>query len=439
MTIPSPPAAYSGPRREDLRIRRALLCWFARQRRSLPWREDRDPYRVWVSEIMLQQTQVAAVIPYYRRFLRAFPTVRSLARAPLERVLKLWSGLGYYRRARHLHAAARMIVRQFEGRFPDALDQARRLPGVGGYTAGAVLSIACNQPLIALDGNVARVVARLEGRKGSLAEARFRAAIERRLDSLLSRRHPGDFNQALMELGQTICVPRSPRCPACPIHRWCRAQQLGMPEAFPSPRPRRAAEAHHLAAAFILRPASIARDTARDPVGRTVESAGVGVGPLLQPRFVSSRSSASAARNGGSASRVLLARGLDDGLMEDLWNFPSAFGTSRAEAMSRLETKLAGLASGIRLGREMARVRHNITYRNIDVRLYRAEATVTRNSNLRWLDVSRLEQAAVSELVRKIMRAAKRNLSAADSFNGTLLQHPAARPAGLLSIKQQAG
>jgi A/G-specific adenine glycosylase len=388
--------------KQDLRIRRALLRWFSRQRRPLPWRENRDPYRVWVSEIMLQQTQVATVIPYYRRFFHAFPTVTHLARAPLERVLKLWSGLGYYRRARHLHAAARMIIRDFEGRFPRSPDQARRLPGVGRYTAGAVLSIACNQPLIALDGNVARVMARLEARKGSLADAAFRGAVERRLESLLSRRRPGDFNQALMELGQTICLPRSPRCPECPIRRWCRAQELGTPEAFPSPRPRRAAELHHLAAAFVIR----------------------------RPRAPAS--------NGNSASRVLLVRGLDDGLMEDLWNLPSAFGDSRAEAISRLEMKLAGLVPGARLGGEMARLRHKITYRNIDVRLYRAEAMVTENSNQRWHQISRLEQAAVSELVRKIIGAAETHSPGTESSGGTRLQ-PAARRAGPSSIKQGAG
>ena len=391
---------------------------------------------------MLQQTRVATAIPYFRRFVRTFPTVRSLSRAPLERVLNLWSGLGYYRRARHLHAAARTIVRDFAGHFPRSLDHACKLPGVGRYTARAVLSIAYNQPLIALDGNVVRVVARLEGRKGSLAHAHFRGAVEHRLENLLSRHQPGDFNQALMELGQTICLPRSPRCPECPVRGWCRARQLGTPDEFPSPRPRRAAESHHLAAAFILCPPGLALEppkTSRYRAGSTLGSAKAEAEPLPQPRSVVSRNPRAAARNGNSATRVLMARGLDDGLMEDLWNFPSAFGTSSAEAIGRLEAKLADLAPGARLGGEMARLRHNITYRNIDVRLYQAEATVTRNRNLRWLDVSRLEQAAVSELVRKIIRAAERNLSAADSFDDPPSQHPATRPKGLSSIKQQAG
>lgn len=320
---------------------------------------------------MLQQTQVSSVIPYYQRFLAAFPAVEHLARASLERVLKLWSGLGYYRRARHLHAAARIIVRDFKGRFPRDLDEAGKLPGVGRYTAGAVLSIAYNLPLVALDGNVARVMARLEGRKSSLADSGFRGAVERRLEHLLSPSRPGDFNQALMELGQTICLPRSPRCPECPIRRWCCAHRLGTPEAFPSPRPRRAMELRHLAAALV-------------------------------------------SRGTGSAHHVLLIRGLDDGLMEDLWNFPSALGASRAEAFRRLEAKLHGLIPGGRLGGELARLRHNITYRNIDVRLYQAEGVVKATTGLRWLEICQVSAAAVSELVRKIIRAAGPSLS-----NGT--------------------
>ena len=355
---------------EDLRIRRALLRWFDQRRRDLPWRQDRDPYRVWLSEIMLQQTQVATVIPFYRRFMAAFPNVGHLSNASLEQVLKLWSGLGYYRRARHLHAAAGMIVREFDGQFPRDLDRARKLPGVGRYTAGAVLSIAYNLPLVALDGNVARVVARLDARKGNIADTVLRRAIERRLNRVLARRRPGDFNQALMELGQTVCLPRSPRCAECPIGRWCRAHQLGRPEGFPSPRPRRTPEQHHLAAALV-------------------------------------------ARNGNLTGRVLMVRGLDDGLMEDLWNFPSAFGASRAEALRRLHSKLDDFAPGARLGPEMARVRHNITYRNIDVTLYRAEAVVKARNDLRWLGVSQFDRAAVSELARKIARATGRSLTQA--------------------------
>jgi A/G-specific adenine glycosylase len=344
-----------------------------------------------MSEIMLQQTQIATVIPYYHRFLKAFPTVQRLARARLDRVLQLWSGLGYYRRARHLHAAAKKMVAEFGGEFPRTLPGARSLPGVGSYTAAAVLSMAYNAPLAVLDGNVARVVARLDARAGSVAEPQFRKGVETRLDGLVSRTHPGDFNQALMELGQTVCLPRSPRCPLCPVRRWCRAHQLGTPEAFPSPRPRRATEQHHLAAAAIFRP------------HHTSHAAGLSAG----------------ARN------ILLMRGLDDGLMPDLWNFPSAFGRSPAHARACLRAKLAALRStsrcsresslcstngrtrpaGIPVGRELSRLRHGVTYRDIEVRVYSVEIGVGGGPDVRWLPLANIGRAAVSELARKIARA----------------------------------
>jgi len=386
---------------EDVRLSRALVRWFRQQRRTLPWRQTRDPYAVWVSEVMLQQTQVAAVIPYYNRFLRAFPRVQSLARAPLERVLQLWSGLGYYRRARHLHAAARRIVAEFDGRFPITPAAARSLPGVGGYTAAAVLSIAYGLPLAVLDGNVARVMGRLDARPGGLSDSRFRQAIEVRLASLLPRRYPGDFNQALMELGQTVCLPRAPRCLACPLRTWCRARRTGEQEAFPSPRRRRATEEHHLAVALVL---------ASDGPGRSLATHAT-------------------ARCGADSNPVsaLLVRGLDGGLVSDLWNFPAAFGASPAKARGRLREKLASLiptldSRGIRMSPESARLEHGMTYRKIQVRVYPCRVrpplhgpcdigapwSGASDGDMRWLQLSRLArsgQAAVSELSRKIARA----------------------------------
>jgi A/G-specific adenine glycosylase len=363
----------------DLRLRKTILAWFRKNRRPLPWRLNRDPYAVWVSEIMLQQTQIATVIPFYERFLRAFPTVTSLAQAPLERVLQLWSGLGYYRRARHLHAAAQQIVSEFGGRFPGEPEQARKLPGVGSYTAAAVLSIAYGVPLAALDGNVARVVARIEAQKGSLAEPAFRKAIETRLASLLSRRSPGDFNQAMMELGQTVCLPRAPRCLACPVRKGCRGHQLGDPEDFPSPRPRRSTEEHYLAAAVAFR---------RN-------------GELGLRRRQRSR-----AESNAPDREVLVMRGLDDGLMTDLWNFPAAFGASPAAARSKLDLKLASLNAGPTIvGAEVARLRHSITYRDIRVAVYETKIAEPGASGLNWLALSQFKRSAVSQLARKIAAA----------------------------------
>jgi A/G-specific adenine glycosylase len=348
-------------------IRRALLEWFRAHARALPWRGTGDPYAVWVSEIMLQQTQIATVTPFYQRFLEAFPTVSHLAQAPLERVLELWSGLGYYRRARHLHQAAQALAQQ--SKFPEDYAGLRALPGIGDYTAKAVLSIAFNQPYAVLDGNVARVVARLCSLRGNIHQPQFRCTVETELAGLLSRREPGNFNQALMELGQTLCLPRGPRCSACPLTKWCGGYRSGNPEAFPLPRPRRAAESHHLAVALLRR-----------------------------------------------GTRVAMVRGLADGLLDDLWNFPAAFGTSPAEALESLREKLTGLirapfaAVGARHGvplltleEPMAEFRHGITFRTIQGRVYPVETPrAIRHAALHWFELKALPQAAISQLARKI-------------------------------------
>jgi A/G-specific adenine glycosylase len=214
-----------------------LLRWFDGNRRDLPWRRTRDPYRIWLAETMLQQTRVPVVVPYYRRFLAAFPTVEKLARARLDRVLRLWAGLGYYQRARNLHRAAKEIARKHGSRFPRTLEGALALPGVGAYTARAVLSIAHRKPVAVVDGNVARTLVRLF-RLGTV-EGNDRTALQPLADSLVSRRRPGDFNQALMELGSTICLPRIPRCPVCPLEKVCVARQAGAERRIPRRRRKR--------------------------------------------------------------------------------------------------------------------------------------------------------------------------------------------------------
>ncbi len=184
-------------------------------RRALPWRENRDPYRVWLSEIMLQQTRVAAVIEHYRKFLRRFPTVEKLAAAREASVLAAWSGLGYYRRARMMHAAANAIVREYGGRFPETAEGLRDLPGIGRYTSAAIASIAFDQPVAVVDGNVERVLQRMSGRR-LVGDELWEAATD-----LLDKKRPGDFNQAMMELGAVVCTPRAPACLTCPIVELC--------------------------------------------------------------------------------------------------------------------------------------------------------------------------------------------------------------------------
>jgi A/G-specific adenine glycosylase len=206
-------------------IRRMLALWYGRNKRSLPWRESSDPYAIWISEIMLQQTRVAAVIPYYERFLKRFPDATALAQAPEEEVLTLWSGLGYYTRARNLQSAARQIVEL--GSFPETYAGIRELAGVGDYTAAALASIAFGLPHAVVDGNVRRVIARITNGKGD---------IQKVADLLLDRRNPSRSNQALMELGAVICVPRDPHCAECPIAKHCEAQKLGTQNELPAKR-----------------------------------------------------------------------------------------------------------------------------------------------------------------------------------------------------------
>jgi len=202
-------------RDERKKFRRRLLAWYERHRRDLPWRANRDPYRIWLSEIMLQQTRVGAVIEHYQEFLRRFPTVEKLAAAREASVLAAWSGLGYYRRARMLHAAAKVVVREYEGKFPTTAETWLGLPGVGRYTGGAIASIAFNQSVAVVDGNVERVLQRVSG-KPLAGETLWEAAKD-----LLDAKRPGDFNQAMMELGAVVCTPRAPACLRCPVIELC--------------------------------------------------------------------------------------------------------------------------------------------------------------------------------------------------------------------------
>lgn len=214
------------------RTQKNLLAWFFRHKRNLPWRrEPRDPYHVWLSEVMLQQTQVATVIPYFERWLQRFPTLQTLAEAPLDDVLKQWEGLGYYSRARNFHTAVQAVVHKMDGKMPCTVAELLELPGIGRYTAGAIASLAFNQHAAVLDGNVKRVLARLYA-LGEPADDELWALAE----ALLPQGRAGAFNEAMMELGATVCTPRSPQCAMCPTCKDCRAFASGTPEAFPTKR-----------------------------------------------------------------------------------------------------------------------------------------------------------------------------------------------------------
>jgi A/G-specific adenine glycosylase len=337
----------SGPEAVALapRWRAALLVWYRRHRRALPWRRTRDPWRVWVSEVMLQQTRVATAIPYYERFLARFPDAGSLARARADDVLATWAGLGYYRRARFLHEAARVVVREHGGRVPPDPADFVALPGVGRYTAGAVLSIGFGARLPVLDGNVARVLARWTARPLHIRRPADAKALWAMADALVQAEgpaagHPGDWNQALMELGATVCTPRAPLCEACPVRRGCRAFALGTPEAFPPAAARRAGERVRRAVAIFAK--------------------------------------------GG---RMLVVR-REGALLDRLWEPPGVELAPGEPAAAALASRLASLGVSAALADSGRRVRHVITHRTIDVELW--TATLRRapraSRTLRWTD-----------------------------------------------------
>lgn len=234
-------------------IRRKLLAWYRRHKRDLPWRRTRDPYAIWISEIMLQQTRVEAVIPYFERFLGRFPGIAALARAPQDDVLAAWSGLGYYRRARHLHAAAKEMFASYEGKFPQGQEEIRALPGIGPYTAGAILSIAFEKRAPILDGNVIRLLTRLFAIPGDPNQSDVRRKLWTLAEEILPREGVRDFNQALMELPALVCTPRSPRCGECPLATFCIARKKGQAERFPQKAPKAPAKSVSLAFACTRR------------------------------------------------------------------------------------------------------------------------------------------------------------------------------------------
>jgi A/G-specific adenine glycosylase len=350
-------------------FQKRLLAWFRHNRRDLPWRASGDPYRIWIAEVMLQQTRIAAVIPYYDRFLRRFPTVQSLAEARSADVLQYWSGLGYYSRARNLHSAARKIVAGHTGRFPDTLKEALALPGIGPYTAAAVLSIAYQVPLAVLDGNVARVLARLGAIHGDLRALDHRRQLHDTAGTLLARDAPADWNQALMELGEVVCTPQNPRCQDCPVSRFCRALALNLTGVIPAPRRKRAAVRLRIAAAVL-----------RDPAGRTI-----------------------LVKDPGAHDDVLFSR---------MWQFPAIEVTANpaTELTDHVRKTL-----GIELPslEPLAAARHGVTFRNITLLPFLAQvAQLPERPRTRILPLSSLRELPASSATHKIAAAATSSLSA---------------------------
>ncbi len=351
-------------------VQRALLDFFDQRRRDLPWRRNADPYRVWISEIMLQQTRVRAVLPYYERWLARFPTLDSLAAADLDDVLLAWQGLGYYSRARNLHRAARVVRDRFDGRFPRTMHTLRELPGIGPYTAGAIASIAFGQAQPAIDGNVRRVLARLLDETDP-SPARLHDVA----NALMPADRPGDFNQAFMELGATVCAPRSPSCGLCPLRPHCLAYAAGTTDLRPARRPK-----------------------------KPVPSFDIGTAVLLDP-----------------SGRLLVQRRPPASLLAGLWSFPAAV-VRHAETPRRAAARAArslGVTGDARRATTIAVVPHLFSHRRETYHAFafrissrpdrsnrgHSDPVTSANADLRWASPAELESLAMPTAQREILRA----------------------------------
>ena len=350
-------------------VRKRLVNWYLEAGRTLPWRADRNPYRILVSELMLVQTTVAAVIPYFKRFLQRFPDIRSLADADEAEVLKAWEGLGYYRRARHLHAAAQRVVTEHGGRFPDDPAAVRALPGVGRYIAGAVLSFAFDRPEPIVEANSQRVLARLLALRDDVKASATRERIWRAAQRLVPEHGAGDFNQALMDLGALVCTPRQPRCLFCPLSAPCRARQQGLQEAIPISTPKPPPTIVAEACAVVLRQGKV----------------------------------------------LIVQRGLGR-LWERFWEFPTIH-VGGADPAGRSFGNPVELAEGVRrltgiradIGPHLTDIRYSVTNHRATLQVYRAKArhgTLEPGQGLidaRWVEPGRLGEDTFSSAGRRLI------------------------------------
>jgi A/G-specific adenine glycosylase len=348
-------------------LQERLLKWYDEHQRELPWRNATDPYPVWISEVMLQQTQVQTVIPYYLKFLEHFPSIAALAQADTDALLRLWAGLGYYSRARNLQKAARTILDQFGGVFPENYSEVLALPGIGRYTAAAIVSIAFGQTRAVLDGNVSRVLARLLRISGDPKSSAVQNRLWAAAQQLLPGARPGDFNQAVMELGATVCSPRQPRCLLCPWTQQCLARQQGLQELLPEKAPREKAR-RSLQAAVVIR----------------------------------------------HRGRFLIVRRSDQRLLKGFWEFPSTELRQKRSA-AKMVARLAAETYGFDVGpvEPLTIVKHSITTRRIELQVFRAKLAVGASSKMndpdcRWVRLKDMGQYAFASASQRIVQELNR-------------------------------
>ncbi len=344
-------------------LQRTLRAWFETSARALPWRSERTPYRIWVAEVMLQQTQADTVRRYYPRFLERFPTVQALAEAPLEAVLKQWEGLGYYSRARSLHRAAQEIVAHHGGKLPADPSALRALPGIGSYTAGAIASIAFGIPTPAVDGNVRRVIARLMG-ESQPGEAQITHIVQQ----LLPGEAPGTFNEALMELGATVCRPQAPHCTVCPWRDYCHAYATGNPTDYPAPRPRKPLPYYEVAAAVTIR----------------------------------------------EDARILIAQRRHDDMLGGMWEFPGGKQEAGETLPQALRRELQEeMAIEVSVGEELLQVQHTYTHFRITLhafitRIVAGAPRCIECAAFRWASIDEIHALPMAVTDRKIAQAVEK-------------------------------
>jgi len=342
------------------RLSSRLLNWYGKNKRTLPWRGHPDPYAVWVSEIMLQQTRVETVIPYFEKWMRLFPTVKALAKADERDVLNAWEGLGYYSRARNLHKAAKMVAKEYKGKLPRDLDALIKLPGIGRYTVGAIASIAFGMDEPALDGNLKRVYARLFDISGPVDLSKGESLLWDIARKNLPKGRAGDFNQALMDLGAAICLPKRPCCSICPLMKECKALANGTQELRPVKKPRKNVPHHILAAGVIIK-----------------------------------------------KGRVLLAQRSSEGLLGGLWEFPNGR-VDNEPAKGLAKALKAGYSLKVQRKEALGVVRHAYTHFKVTVHAYFCDVfSVPKIKSLKWVALNNLDDYPMGRIDRWIANMIK--------------------------------